>query len=192
MAIPTFRQTEAGRPCFSTPRMCYTHSGSGRDRGAPWKGMGFKCAHCIQIPPLSIVGMGGSVIIESVASSIHWIRGGDGRGRRGDSDETCCWSVGLSHLPLAPSAASVDGQRPASPPRPHSLTPFGLSDAAFSGPLFSPRCRPPRSLPPQGNNTGRKKLLRFWMLTQRSLGATSCAPLSSANFSSKLGRCSSS
>ena len=117
---------------------------------------------------------------------------GDGRGRRGDSDETCCWSVGLSHLPLAPSAASVDGQRPASPPRPHSLTPFGLSDAAFSGPLFSPRCRPPRSLPPQGNNTGRKKLLRFWMLTQRSLGATSCAPLSSANFSSKLGRCSSS
>ena len=45
--------------------------------------MGFKCAHCIQIPPLSIVGMGGSVIIESVASSIHWIRGGtdaDGEG----------------------------------------------------------------------------------------------------------------
>ena len=143
--------------------------------------MRFKCALCI----LSPLGMaGGSVIIESVASSINDKAvsiGLEGDGRGGESDETCCWtSVGLSLLPLPPSAASVDGQRSASPPRPHSLTPFGLSDAVFSGPLFS--------LPLQGNTTGRKKLLRFWMLTQRSLGATSCAPLSSANFSSKLYR----
>ena len=104
MAIPTFRQTEAaqvGR--VSQLPECVTRILPGSGGAVKRDGTQVR-TFCIQIPPLSIVGMGGgSVIIESVASSIndrqsgvHWPRGGRTDGRGGDSDETCCWTISRS------------------------------------------------------------------------------------------------